>query len=288
MPLTDGEVDPMDEIGYYVIERKAFDHHLYEAAITQGAEDYTGCKLTDAKFDESEKIWNLILQEQSGVSTKIRSKTLVGADGAGSRVRRLSGLNLNGQQHRAVALRAYARTEDLAKQTMRIDWIESLIPGYGWVFPLAGDKINIGVALDARDYKRYGRSMVSYLDEYVRYLSDHGVTLKNLDDIKSHSLPLASQSLPLVPGQHVALIGDAAAMINPFTGEGIHYGIWAGRSLGAAVGQSVNQGKPMQTALESYAKAYTERFEEAMKQYEGLRKWVRFQKFLSSPVGEKP
>ena len=282
--MTDGEVDPMDEIGYYIVERKVFDYHLYEAAITQGAHDYTGYKLIDAKFDESGKFWNLILQEGSGACAEIQSRTLIGADGSGSRVRRLAGLELNGQQHKAVALRAYARTEEVAENTMRIDWIESLIPGYGWVFPLGGGRVNIGVGLDARDYKRYGRSLVSYLDEYVQYLSGHGVAIQDLGDIKSHSLPLASMSPPLAPRQHVALIGDAAAMINPFTGEGIHYGIWAGRFLGNAIGQSVNQEKREQAALESYARAYMERFDEAMEQYEGLRKWVRFQKFLASPI----
>ncbi|MDE0153323.1 MAG: NAD(P)/FAD-dependent oxidoreductase [Gammaproteobacteria bacterium] len=282
--LTDGEVDPMDEIGYYIVERKIFDHHLYEAAITQGAKDYTGCRLTDAKFDESQKFWNLILQERSGARTAIRSRVLIGADGAGSRVRRIAGLSLNGQQHKAVGLRAYARTEDLAENIMRVDFTKSLIPGYGWVFPLGGGKVNIGVSLDARDYRSCGRSLVSYLDEYMGYLSGQDVAIQDLSGIKSHSLPLASMSPPLVPRRQLALIGDAAAMINPFTGEGIHYGIWAGHSLGTAIGKNVSQKKSVQAALEGYARSYAERFEETMKQYENLRKWLRFLRFLANPA----
>lgn len=284
VPLADGEVDPMDEVGYYIVERKVFDYYLYEAAIKQGVQDYTGHKLIDAKFDESGRLWDLTLQERSGASIELQSRILIGADGAGSRVRRLAGLDLNGKQHRAVALRAYAKTENLAENTLRIDWIQSLIPGYGWVFPLAGNEVNVGIGLDARDYEHQGRSLTSYLDEYVLYLSDHDVVIQDLNNIKSHSLPLASISVPLVPGQQVALIGDAAAMVNPFTGEGIHYGIWAGRSLGNAVGQSMNQKASVQVALENYARAYKKRFEKAMEQYEDLRKWVRWQKFLTSPI----
>ena len=285
-PLTDGGVDSMEEAGYYVIERKVFDHHLYAAAITAGAQDYTGHKLLDARFDESEKLWNLTLKERSGTCAEIRSRALIGADGAGSRVRRIASLDLNGQAHRAVALRTYARTKDLTKDTMRIDWLEGLIPGYGWVFPVAGDRINIGVILDVRDYKRQGGSLVSYLEEYVQYLSTHDVAIRDLGPTRSHSLPLASVSLPLVPKQCVALVGDAAAMINPLTGEGIHYGVWAAHSLGDAVGQGVNQGLPPQAALENYAKAYAGRFGSVMEQYKGLRTWVRFQNFLAGPVGE--
>lgn len=282
--LTDGGVEPMDEIGYYVVKRKAFDHYLYEAAITQGAKDYTGRKLVDAKFDESRKFWNLVLQERSGERTAIQSRVLIGADGAGSRVRRIAGLNLNGQQHKSVGLRAYARAENLTENLMRVDFTESLIPGYGWVFPLGGGKVNIGVSLGVRDYKSCGRDLVSYLDEYIQYLNDHDVAIQDISDIKSHSLPLASMSPPLVPKQQMALIGDAAAMINPFTGEGIHYGIWAGHFLGTAVGQNLNQKKSVQAALEDYARSYTERFEEAMKQYESLRKWLRFLRFLANPI----
>ena len=284
--LTDGGVDPVEEVGYYVIERKVFDHHLYEAAVTAGAQDYTGHKLLDARFDESEKIWNLTLQEQSGACVEIRSRVLVGADGAGSRVRRLAGLDLNGQADRAVALRAYAQTKDIKKDTLRIDWLEGLIPGYGWVFPMAEDKVNIGVVLDVRDYKRQGGSLVSHLEDYVQFLGRNGVAIRDLGPIQSHSLPLASASPPLVPKQCVALVGDAAAMINPMTGEGIHYAIWAAHSLGGAVGQGVNQETSVQAALEHYEKAYAGRYGDAMDSYQKLRTWMRFLNFLTGPLGK--
>ena len=276
------DADPADPIGqgYYIIERKVFDHYLFEAAIGQGARDCTGYRLTDAEFDESDKLWNLALRGQAKAIIELRCRVLVGADGAGSRVRRLVGLDLNEDEHCALALRAYAQAEGLAERTLRIDWLKSLIPGYGWVFPLAEGKVNIGVIIDKRDFKRDNRRLESYLDEYVRYLGNNGVAISNLDDIKTHPLPLGSQSLPFVPRQQVALIGDAAAMINPFTGEGIQYGIWAGCSLGHAVGRCVNQGGSVQAALESYARAYTERFAESMKRYQSLRTWVRFQKFF--------
>ena len=286
IPLADGKIESVDDVGYYIVERKIFDQHLYEAAIAQGAQDYAGCKLINAEFDESGKFWNLVLQKQSGEGVEIQAQTLVGADGAGSRVRRIVGLELNEQRHRAVALRAYAQTGDLAGRAMRVDWIYSLLPYYGWVFPLTGDKVNIGIILEARDYKSRGRSLGSYLEEYISYLSDHDVAINGLGDIKAHSLPLASAAVPLVPKQHAALIGDAAAMINPFTGEGIHYGVWAGHSLGTAVGENINQGKSVQATLEGYARMYAERFDEAMRKYEDLRRWVRFQRFLvSQPKG---
>ncbi|MCY3750966.1 MAG: NAD(P)/FAD-dependent oxidoreductase [Gammaproteobacteria bacterium] len=269
-----------NENTYYIIERKVFDHYLYEAAINRGARDFTGYRLINAKFDELGKFWNLILRQKSGAITEMRCRTLVGADGAGSRVRRTAGLERNEDDHTSLALRAYAKADGLTEGIMRIDYLENLIPGYGWTFPLLDGKVNIGVVINKRDFKRNESRLETYLDEYVRYLQSEGVTIKNLDDVKTHPLPLGSQSPPLVPKHRVALIGDAAAMIDPFSGEGIHYGIWAGHTLGSAIGNCMNGGGNIQSAMEYYAKAYTEQFGKDMEASESVRVWVRFHKLF--------
>lgn len=268
-----------DGHAYYIVERMAFDHFLFKAAVRRGAQDYTGYRLTNAQFDQLGNLWTLTLKNQCGATTGIRCRTLVGADGAGSRVRRLAGLERNRNRHTSLALRAYARAEGLAEQTMRFDYLESLIPGYAWTFPLAEGMVNIGIYIHKLDFKRAKRRLESYLDEYLGYLRGKGIVIENLDGIKAHPLPLASQPPPLVPGQQVALIGDAASMIDPFTGEGIHFGIWAGRALGRAVSECAPGGN-VQTGLKRYANAYAEQFAETMKFCEEMRVRISFQKFL--------
>ena len=264
---------------YYIVERVLFDHYLYEAAIERGARDYTGFRLTDAKFDDSSELWELSLKSRNREVFGIRARVLVGADGAGSRVRRLAGISLNDDKHTSLGLRAYAQAEGMAAGTMRIDWLESMVPGYDWTFPLLSGKVNIGVGLDQRDYKRNGVALESYLEEYVRYLSTQGIEINGLSDTRTHPLPLASQSVPLVPGQNVALIGDAAAMIDPFSGEGIHYGIWAGREVGRIAGRC-STGSDVQAGLESYAKAYPKQFGEEMELGQSIRVGLRFLRFF--------
>ena len=279
VPDTLAELDAEGELpgaGYYIVERKVFDNHLFEGALERGASDYSGHKLVDAAFDDSAGLWRLTLAGRSGGATEIRCRTLVGADGPASKVRRLAGIERQEEAHTGVALRAYARAEGLAAGTMRLDRLRTLLPGYGWTFPLTGGKVNIGVGLDAADYKRVGRRLESYLDEYVRYLNGAGVAIRELGDAMTHPLPLGSQAVPLVPRPALALIGDAAAMVNPFTGEGIYYGIWAGCALGHAVGRSVNRGDALQAALEGYARAYEERYREHMREFGNLRDIVRF------------
>ena len=269
------------QYAYYIVERKLFDNALYEAAVQRGAHDFTGYRLTDAAFDESTGFWTLTLKPRAGPDVTVRSTVLVGADGAGSRVRRLveGEGRLNGDEHIDVGLRAYAQAEGLDEGAIRIDYLESLIPGYGWTFPLKDGKVNIGVVLDIRDYKGAGKSLEFHLDDYIQYLAGEGVRIRNLDDRKSHPLPLGSQVVPLVPQRQVALIGDAAAMIDPFTGEGIHLGIWAGHVLGRIVAEGLREGD-LQTGMERFAAAYAEKFGRIMEGSQSLRVLLRFQRFF--------
>ena len=268
-----------DQYAYRIVERKPFDNALYEAAVQRGAQDFTGYRLTDAALEESVGLWTLTLKARSGQEVAICSKVLVGADGASSQVRRIVGLDLNKDAHLAVGLRAYAHAEGLDMGALRIDYLESLIPGYGWTFPLKDGKVNIGIFLDVRDYRRIGKNLRAHLDDYAQYLAGQGVRLRDLSDVKTHPLPMGSRVLPLVPQRHVALIGDAAAMIDPFTGEGIHFGIWAGRVAGRAAAESICEGDP-QAGLERYAKACAESFGSTMGDSQRLRVMLRFQRMF--------
>ena len=269
-----------NEFAYCVVQRMVLDHHLFEGAKERGAQVFAGYKLTGAEFDEAAELWTLELQAERGAAVEIRCRVLVGADGAGSRVRRLAGLRRNGEAHTSVALRAYATAEGLPEGTLRFDWLANMISGYGWVFPLTEDKVNVGIGMRRRDLKHGAADLEACLQEYVRYLSSKGIAIRNLDGVRTHPLPLASQSPPLVPKRQMALVGDAASMIDPLLGEGIHYGIWAGRLLGRVIGEEVNRGGDLQSSLNSYAKAYAEQFGETMKQYEAVRDLVLLYKYF--------
>lgn len=269
-----------NEFAFCVVPRSLFDHHLFKGAQMRGARDFTGYRLADAEYDEAACLWTLELQDERGVAVKIRCRVLVGADGAGSRVRRLAGLRRNGEAHTMLALRAYATAYNLPRGALRFDWLASVIPGYGWVFPLVDRKVNVGIGVRSLEFKRSGIGLQSCLEEYVRYLLGMGVSIRDLDDIKVKPLPLASHAPPLVPRRQMALVGDAASMIDPLMGEGIHYGIWAGHRLGRAIGDSLGQGGDLEAGLESYAKEYAEQFGEVMQWFESVRNQILFHKYF--------
>ncbi len=273
--------DEPDARDYYIVERTVFDDFLCRSAIDKGAEDYTGHRFVQAEQSDSGEFWTLDLTDPFGATIQIRSRILIGADGAASRVRRITGQAKNSDVHMSVGLRAYADFEDFTENAMRFDMLKSLIPGYGWLFPLVNRRCNIGIGIAQSDYKLGKHKLEYFLDDYIQFLQAEGITIKNVTGIKNHPLPLYSQALSLLPTPGSALIGDAAAMISPLTGEGIHYGMWAGYLLGEAVGRCMNEGKMLQEGLDDYERAFGERFGESMRKCGALRDWIRIQRIFS-------
>ena len=159
-----------------------------------------------------------------------------------SRVRRALGLALNSDAHTSIAIRAYARAAAPRKPLMQIDMIDGIIwPGYAWIFDSGSQIVNVGLGTELLAYKAQKRRLPEVLASYLSLLGEDFV----FDQASVHSapLPLASKLPPLAhPAQSAALIGNAASMINPLTGEGISYGMllaccsgapWPMRSGGA-------------------------------------------------------
>ncbi|HEY0621002.1 MAG TPA: FAD-dependent monooxygenase, partial [Kribbella sp.] len=74
--------------------------------------------------------------------------------------------------------------------------------------------------------------LLSRLDELLPDATEGG------SNWRAHHLPLSTWSWRPAPGR-VLLVGDAAGLINPMTGEGIYYavatGLLAGRAAAAAI-----------------------------------------------------
>jgi flavin-dependent dehydrogenase len=108
--------------------------------------------------------------------------------------------------------------------------------GYGWLFP-KGDHINIGVGTFAdgsdTELKKVTRTL---LTNYT--LQKLGVSLSSSD---AHGgAPITGQYLGMgghayAPRGRVLLVGDAAGLVDPLTGEGIHSALISGQAAAAAI-----------------------------------------------------
>ena len=245
----------------YTIPRYVFDNYLAQSAFNHGAIDYTGKLLEDASFED--RRWVLSVKDsRTGEQTTITADVLIGADGARSKVRRALNVPANSDCHTGTAVRSYAYSVGSIFDALQIDFVQELLPAYGWLFPIDNTRANIGVGIDLDHYKKKRRHLKEILQRYQRKLASH--IAYDETSYMGHILPYGSE-LPLLAHPHVqaALIGDAGSMINPLTGEGIFYGMFAGELLGRLLARAV--AKPdfntIATALIGYESQFRCRFE---------------------------
>jgi geranylgeranyl reductase family protein len=230
------QVDTVLQRPDHVVPRTVFDARLVEAAVRAGAvlERRTVRRL-EVRSDR------VVLDGPDGPAAHAR--VVVGADGAHSVVRRLTGHARQPDGAMAIAVRGYAaapRGEPVQQILMtRQDW-----PAYAWSFAAGDGTANVGFGMmlpSLRAAPRGGRTELhSRLTELLP-----GVQPERL---VSHHLPLSTSRPRPAPGR-VLLAGDALSLINPLTGEGIFYALLSGRLAGAAAVTGTDAGTAYAQAL---------------------------------------
>lgn len=217
-----------DPIGYLVM-RDSFDHLLCRKAQERGADLYEGRRVVTVRQDAE----GVDVSIAGGES--IRCRYLIGADGA----RGVVALLLNGGMTRkmGVALEAEGRLPTgIRKEWSSVHLDCGVIPnGYGWIFP-KGNFVSFGIAaiLPSKGTKLRSRleRFIAGLD-YIR-----GV---GMEKVYFYPLPTFSGDDLLLSKGRVLLVGDAANLIDPLTGEGIYYAIKSGQVAAEAIVKTIKE-----------------------------------------------
>ncbi|HEX4791910.1 MAG TPA: geranylgeranyl reductase family protein [Actinospica sp.] len=247
----------------FVVPRMEFDDHLFRAAIAAGAEDLSGTRyvgMSAASRDDGAR--TVELRDAAGARSLLRARLVIGADGAYSAVRKdLVGREQHRQKFLGIAMRAYAESRDFeaegadAGPSMLFEFSRELLPSYGWVFPAGGGTINIGVGLPIAQLRERGVDLRRLLADFADRLRGRGVEIGELREQRSHQLP-AVIGMPRLAFGRAALIGDAASMINPVSGEGIAYGMTAAMRLIKALPDELADGAALDTALGGFEREF--------------------------------
>ena len=149
------------------------------------------------------------------------ARVLIGADGANGIAGRSLGLRPAPEE--AVALEGNVPFGP----DMQSDWAEyvgldlgALAGGYGWAFP-KGDHLNVGVGA----WKYAAFTLRPKLAQLCRR---YGFDECSLTGLRGHHLPVRLPGTAIAWGP-AALAGDAAGLVDPLSGEGIHMAFASGR-----------------------------------------------------------
>lgn len=229
------------------ISRMEFDVALLEHAIDAGARFLGGVKVLDATTSSAHRIDELTAKNTADGSTlTITAPQFLLAEGVRSGVGRKVGVQwLRGMVH-GVAARSYITTPHGDEP-----WIHSHLelrddegvaqPGYGWIFPLGTDSegtghANLGCGALSTTARPAKVNTKKLLRTYAAQVGEEWGAGEP-QNITSALLPMGG-AVTRTAGRNWAVIGDAAALVNPLNGEGIDYALESARMVVELLGDA--------------------------------------------------
>ncbi|KHS44021.1 geranylgeranyl diphosphate reductase [Novosphingobium subterraneum] len=215
---------PVGEIGYVgMVDRDHFDEWLRARAARAGADRRVG---TYERIERDGKPGAIVCYHEArgGEVRKVRTRLVIGADGARSGVARE---NIPGATRNpcVFAYHEVVRSPQSTEQGFDASRCDVLYQGklspdfYAWVFP-HGETSSIGVGSANKGFSLRGS---------VKQMRDE-LGLEGCETIRREGAPI-----PLKPlkrwdnGRDVLVAGDAAGVVAPASGEGIYYAMVCGR-----------------------------------------------------------
>jgi len=238
---SDNKVDIPIENGFVgMVDRDQFDEWLRERAAKSGAVRQRGV------FDKFSRDMDGVMRVHftaKGLKgeehqASVRARTVIGADGARSEVARQS---IDGAEKTKYVfayheiIQAPQNAPDHDPTRCDVYYRGSLSPDfYGWVFP-HGNTVSVGTGSADKGFSL--RSAVGRLRETAG-LGDSAT-------LRREGAPLPMKPLPRWDtGRDVVLVGDAAGVVAPSSGEGIYYAMACARMAADKVHLFLQEGNP--------------------------------------------
>lgn len=238
----------------YVCRRMVYDNMLWQNAKGK-CTAIEGATVT-AVVRESGKIVGVKAKTKDGAEKEYRGKMLIGADGVSSLVaREIRGADVD-PDHTCIAYRAYYSGITGMNGTIEIHFVKSVMPGYFWIFPLENGLANVGVGMVMTDVKKGNvnlqKAMLDAIEQNPLF-KERFKAAKLVSPIKAWSLPFGSKKRKL-HADNVLLVGDAAGLVDPFSGEGIGNAMYSGRLAARIADEALTANDTSEVFLAKYGK----------------------------------
>ncbi|HKO59108.1 MAG TPA: NAD(P)/FAD-dependent oxidoreductase [Thermoanaerobaculia bacterium] len=237
----------------FQLRRDALDEHLLATAVAEGAELWRPAKAREARLGDFD---NTITIEVGDEVREVSCRWVLDATGRVNFIGRKLGLMQRNDEHPTAAIwcrwQGVRHIDDLAARdpgglgagnigSRRLGTNHYMGRGYWiWVIPLGNGETSIGVVFDKRlvdlhQSKNRGEDFVSFLNAIPSLAELLQGATPRMDDLRFYG------HLPYVAKQYMgkgwALLGDAAAFLDPYYSPGLDHAAFTAEATAMIVGK---------------------------------------------------
>jgi menaquinone-9 beta-reductase len=244
VPLSGREDGKLFGLG---VRRFDLDHVLLKKAESEGANLFQECKLTNLKREAQS--W-LLRFDRKGMIEELRARVLVGADGRNSWVAHHLGLSGKpAMQRRAVGFQLRLKCSNTIHGKVEIHLFPS---GYAGIVGLGGNTLNLCLAVDKSQFQ-YHRTLRRLLESCLS-VNPHLQWILTRSEAIGEARSVYPVCFPprRAFGEGFLLVGDAARVNEPVTGEGIYFALKSGKLAARTIDQALRKNDFSAEHLSSY------------------------------------
>lgn len=243
-------------------------------AITAAAAQSAGAVLAQGEAVDVSQVADGVAVDLVGRAEAVRARVCVVATG-GQRLGLMKKLGLvQTPEPYALALRCYVRSTQVIDKLI-ISHDRSILPGYGWIFPMKGDSYNVGCGAARQPGKPFALNLRTEFEKFVtqfplaKALMDHAIEATPLRGAPLRSNLSGAKPVGVGP---VLCIGEAIGSTFPFSGEGIGKAMETGEIAAELIVRALEQNEP--ALLAQFGEILETRLRAKYLGYRTAEKWL--------------
>lgn len=243
-----------------IVPRLVFDDAVRAKALASGAKFESPVRVTEVIPDRNSVV---VTGKRHGQAVTIKARVAIVAVGANIPLLLQMGL-LKQTPQMALAARAYFEGVGGLTDQMLLSFDGVPLPGYGWVFPLPNSAANVGAGIFPWGWmgRWIPRRTRSAFDTFTQTQTVQSMLAgaHQVGPVKGYPLRMDFATAPTF-GERVLLVGEAAGLVNPLTGEGIDYALESGKVAAEYLVKQFEAGDFSRQHLAGYDQALRRRFQ---------------------------
>jgi digeranylgeranylglycerophospholipid reductase len=250
-----------DFVGW-LLNRRLFGQWLLKKATDEGAVLQDNMIFRAPIIEKGALVGLTAKNRKTGQTAELRSKVVVDASGFFSVVRHSlpEEMGIDREIENEDVEACYREIRQLKQETENTRYCEIYLnqkvapAGYVWIFPKGGARVNVGLGIGMRG--KYPNPKKQLYDNTLKRTAFEGSLILN----GGAWFDPTRRPLDNMVGNGVALVGDAASLVNPIHGGGIGPSMISGYLAGQTIVHVLAKGEPTKEALWNYNKKYIETY----------------------------